>query len=320
MSRANVEKFYELLKSDNKIRKQIINVKEKVHQENNKTFNDEYVISQKIIPIARKNHLDFTPEEFIDYTKEQIGALDEDDLLNVSGGLNLAGKAVAGLFSFMSLAGPIAGGLSHSTYAVDPPPIVQTNSVETQTEQANEATNQTQQENIQIAQLQQENEGLKQQIAKIQEELKKSKHVRFGYKVDDEQKLLLQISNQSKEIQDLEEELQEANSKIQELEDEISIDVKSYVKSVKDFAISLNYQANRLVQFLNKVQYISLDDVDENHRPLLISDIKHVGNQIKEAPDGTLYLQGQFRRYSAEDANLDQEDLKMILEFYNEVK
>ena len=320
MSREDVKKFYELVKSNKQVAKEINDINEEIRREKKNAINDDYVINKKIIPIAKKNHLDFTAKEFIDYTKEQIWTLDEDDLLNVSGGLSLAGKAVAGLFSFMSLAGPIAGGLSHSTYAVDPPPIVQTNSVETQTEQANEATNQTQQENIQIAQLQQENEGLKQQIAKMQEELKKSKHVRFGYKVDDEQKLLLQISNQSKEIQDLEEELQEANLKIQELEDEISIDVKSYVKSVRDFANSLNYQANRLVQFLNKVQYISLDDVDENHRPLLISDIKHVGNQVKEAPDGTLYLQGQFRRYSAEDANLDQEDLKMILEFYNEVK
>lgn len=315
MSRANVEKFYELLKSDNKIRKQIINVEEEVHQENNKTFNDEYVISQKIIPIARKNHLDFTPEEFIDYTKEQIWTLDEDDLLNVSGGLNLAGKAVAGLFSFMSLAGPFAGNIAQTAYAGgdDPPITLQTNNIETQTD---ENINQLLQKDIQIAQLQQENEGLKQQIAKMQEELKKSRHVRFKFTKEDESSLI----KSSKEYKDLEEELQEANLKIQELEDEISIDVKSYVKSVRDFANSLNYQANRLVQFLNKVQYISLDDVDENHRPLLISDIKHVGNQVKEAPDGTLYLQGQFRRYSAEDANLDQEDLKMILEFYNEVK
>ena len=137
MSRASVKKFYELVKSDDKIRKQIINIDEEIRQDNNKTLNDEYVISQKIIPIAKKNHLDFTAEEFIDYTKEQILALDEDDLLNVSGGLNLAGKAVAGLFTFMSLAAPIAGELSQSAYAVDPPPNVQTNSVETQTEQTN---------------------------------------------------------------------------------------------------------------------------------------------------------------------------------------
>ena len=316
MSREDVKKFYELVKSNKQVAKEINDINEEIRREKKNAINDDYVINKKIIPIAKKNYLDFTAKEFIDYTKEQIWTLDEDDLLNVSGGLSLAGKAVAGLFSFMSLAGPIAGGLSHSTYAVGPTPTVQTNSVETQTEQANEATNQTQQEDIQIAQLQQENEGLKQQIAKMQEELKKSRHVRFKFTKEDESSLI----KSSKEYKDLEEELQEANSKIQELEDEISIDVKSYVKSVRDFTNSLNYQANRLVQFLNKVQYTSLDDVDENHRPLLISDIKHVGNQVKEAPDGTLYLQGQFRRYSAEDANLDQEDLKMILEFYNEVK
>ena len=110
-----------------------------------------------------------------------------------------------------------------------------------------------------------------------------------------------------------------SNFKYGELEDE-AIDIKSYVNSVKNFAISLNYQANRLVQFLNKVQFYTLDDVEEEDRALLREDIIHVARQIKRNPDGELYLQGKFRRYSAKDANLDQEDLKMILNFYNDVK
>ncbi len=315
MSREDVKNFYELINSNDNIGKEIINIEEEIQQKNNKNLNYEYVISQKIIPIAKKNHLNFTTKEFVDYTNEKLATINDIDLLNVSGGANFANKAMAGLFSIMSFATPLAGGLSQSSYAEDPPRV----DVETQTEQMDENPNQMQNKDAQIAQLQQENEELKQQIEKMQSEIKNSKHVRFGYRIDDEQQLLAQSAHYSKKVQILEEKLNEANSKIQELEDE-AIDIKSYVNSVKNFAISLNYQANRLVQFLNKVQFYTLDDVEEEDRALLREDIIHVARQIKRNPDGELYLQGKFRRYSAKDANLDQEDLRLILDFYNDLK
>ena len=131
MSREDVKKFYELINSNDNIGKEIINIEEEIQQKNNKNLNYEYVISQKIIPIAKKNHLNFTTKEFVDYTNEKLATLNDIDLLNVSGGANLANKAMAGLFSIMSFAAPLAGGLSQSSYAMDPPNV----NVETQTEQ-----------------------------------------------------------------------------------------------------------------------------------------------------------------------------------------
>ncbi len=131
MSREDVKKFYELINSNDNIGKEIINIEEEIQQKNNKNLNYEYVISQKIIPIAKKNHLNFTTKEFVDYTNEKLATLNDIDLLNVSGGANLTNKAMAGLFSIMSFAAPLAGGLSQSSYAMDPPNV----NVETQTEQ-----------------------------------------------------------------------------------------------------------------------------------------------------------------------------------------
>ena len=140
MSREDVKKFYELINSNDNIGKEIINIEEEIQQKNNKNLNYEYVISQKIIPIAKKNHLNFTTKEFVDYTNEKLATLNDIDLLNVSGGANLANKAMAGLFSIMSFAAPLAGGLSQSSYAEDPPRV----DVETQTEQMDENSNQMQ--------------------------------------------------------------------------------------------------------------------------------------------------------------------------------
>lgn len=98
MAVENVKKFFELVKSDEKLSREIAKIKDEI-QNKGETVDYEQIISKKVIPMAKKHGLDFTMEDFLKYTNSMVqqGELSDDDLLNVSGGMNFKQGVVMGL-------------------------------------------------------------------------------------------------------------------------------------------------------------------------------------------------------------------------------
>lgn len=89
MSIENVQKFFELVKTDEELAPEIAKIKNET-QNKGEAVDYEQVIIKKIIPLAKKLGLDFNLDDFLSYTNTvaQQGELSDDDLLNVSGGMS----------------------------------------------------------------------------------------------------------------------------------------------------------------------------------------------------------------------------------------
>ena len=85
--------------------------------------------------------------------------------------------------------------------------------------------------------------------------------------------------------------------------------------SKKDY---LGNQVNKLVQFLNKINY-NLENVSASSIEELRADIIYVGRQMMGEKENR-YLKGKYYSYTATDANLEQEDLEALYNLYQQVK
>ena len=122
MSRDNVKRFYDLVKLNERLAWELAKVKAEIANGNEKFLKDDYVIKEKIIPLAQEQGLEFTADEFISYSEELLPKLSADELAEISGGVSSINKSLASVCAFLSLAAPVAGGLSHSAFAMDPEP------------------------------------------------------------------------------------------------------------------------------------------------------------------------------------------------------
>lgn len=122
MSRENAKRFYDLVKLNERLAWELAKVKAEIAHGNEKFLKDDYVIKEKIIPLAQEQGLEFTADEFISYSEELLPKLSADELAEISGGVININKSLASVFAFLSLAAPVAGGLSHSAFAMDPEP------------------------------------------------------------------------------------------------------------------------------------------------------------------------------------------------------
>lgn len=102
MSIENVEKFLNLAKSNKKLQKELILINEKLQKEGG---DEEKVIADNVVPLAKKNGIIFTAKDFLQYANEQMSALSEEDLLNVSGGISARNTAAALLVTFLGSLG-----------------------------------------------------------------------------------------------------------------------------------------------------------------------------------------------------------------------
>ncbi len=102
MSIKNVEKFLNLVKSNEKLQKELILINEKLQKEEG---NEEKIIADNVVPLAKKNGIIFTAKDFLQYANEQMSALSEEDLLNVSGGISARNTAAALLVTFLGSLG-----------------------------------------------------------------------------------------------------------------------------------------------------------------------------------------------------------------------
>lgn len=110
MSTENVRKFFELVKTNEDLARKVAKIKNEI-QNKGEAVDYEQIIIKKIIPLAKKLGLDFNLENFLSYTNTlaQQEELNDDDLLNVSGGMS--GKQGLAMLGIMSTLTPIASGV-----------------------------------------------------------------------------------------------------------------------------------------------------------------------------------------------------------------
>ena len=112
-----------MLKVDANLAQELMKLKEELEKGDKKFLNDEYVINEKIIPLAKKHGFNFTADEFIAYTNDQLKELSEEDLLNISGGVGFWGAVGRVFFSVINSLNPFGyfAGSSMSSNLVKPP-------------------------------------------------------------------------------------------------------------------------------------------------------------------------------------------------------
>ena len=125
MSRENVKKFMELVKAEESLAKRMVALKDGLQEGEFNFKNDKEFVEKKILPLAKEYGIEFSVEDFVEFTKSQLVELSDEDLSSVSGGLitefflsllavggiNLAGNAVhAAVSSYFT-----GGGTSTST-------------------------------------------------------------------------------------------------------------------------------------------------------------------------------------------------------------
>lgn len=98
MSVENVQKFFELVKSNEDLAQEIEKIKNEA-QNKAGTVDYEKIISENVIPMAKERGLEFTLEDFLTYSSSIApqGELSDDDLLNVSGGWSGSQMLATGL-------------------------------------------------------------------------------------------------------------------------------------------------------------------------------------------------------------------------------
>lgn len=93
MSVNGVEKFLELAKTDEKFKQNIIKTIKALQIKEGKSFNEDQLIENVIIPLAQKRGINFTEKDFLNYADKKTSKLHEEDLPMVSGGIDKTSKA-----------------------------------------------------------------------------------------------------------------------------------------------------------------------------------------------------------------------------------
>lgn len=125
MSRENVVKFYEEVNKNEKIRKEFENLKNKVEK-----GTKEESLAKEVVSIAKNNGFNFTEKELKSYTKELKGILREDELLSVSGGIDIKKIGLMGTMILACAAGTAAVSSSAMGQEVQQPTASASASVE----------------------------------------------------------------------------------------------------------------------------------------------------------------------------------------------
>ena len=87
MSEAAVGEFKKAINKNPEIKKEIIDFRNK-YPKGELSVRDTYkIITEGIIPIAKKYNFDFNFDNYMDYQiREESGSLDSEDLIEISGG------------------------------------------------------------------------------------------------------------------------------------------------------------------------------------------------------------------------------------------
>lgn len=72
MSIRDVEKFLELVKADAKLKKNIVKTIKTLQIKEGKSFNEDQLIENVIIPLAQKRGINFTEKDFLNYADRHV--------------------------------------------------------------------------------------------------------------------------------------------------------------------------------------------------------------------------------------------------------
>ena len=89
----DVEKFLDLVKTDEKFKQNIIKTIKALQIKEGKSFNEDRLIKNVIIPLAQKKGINFTEKDFLNYADKKTLKLREEDFPMVSGGIGRTSKA-----------------------------------------------------------------------------------------------------------------------------------------------------------------------------------------------------------------------------------
>ncbi len=98
MSTKNVKKFLELIKTDERLAREVTELMSNIKTDI-KPCNEKEVIAKNVLPLAKEYGLDFTIDDFTAVADSEIEELSKDELLSVSGGKFLRTPALGLLFA-----------------------------------------------------------------------------------------------------------------------------------------------------------------------------------------------------------------------------
>ena len=280
MSRENVKSFYEKLKTDSNLAQELMKLKEELEKGDKKFLNDEYVINEKIIPLAKKYGLSFTADEFIAYTNDQLKELSEEDLLNISGGVGFWGAVGRVFFSVVNFLNPFGyfAGSSTSSNSTKPTQVVVSQS----------GGGQPNLKLVEVAQAQD----------KLQEEDEESKSLEKELKVA------------KQENENLNVELKQAQAEWQKREEE-------HEKNIKDLEKELEAAKQEKETLQGKVEQVQAEwqKREEEHE----KNIKDLEKELEAAKQEKETLQGKVEQVQAEWQKREEENGKTIGDLKKEV-
>ncbi len=86
MHMENVKKFMELVKAEESLAKRILALKDGLQEGEFAFKNDKEFVEKKILPLAKEYGIEFSVEDFMEFTSSQLTSLSKEELAEVSGG------------------------------------------------------------------------------------------------------------------------------------------------------------------------------------------------------------------------------------------
>ena len=86
MSMENVKKFMELVQTEEGLAKRMVALKDGLQEGEFSFKNDKEFVEKEILPLAKEYGIEFSVEDFMEFTSSQLTSLSEEDLADVSGG------------------------------------------------------------------------------------------------------------------------------------------------------------------------------------------------------------------------------------------
>ena len=86
MSMENVKKFMELVKAEESLAKRMVALKDGLQEGEFAFKDDKEFVEKKILPLAKEYGIEFSVEDFMEFTSSQLTSLSEDELAEISGG------------------------------------------------------------------------------------------------------------------------------------------------------------------------------------------------------------------------------------------
>lgn len=95
MSMKNVEKFFDLAKTNGELSKRLIKINNHIQEKESQDLDYNQFVKEEIVPLAQEFGVTFSVDDFVKYTKSKLPKeLSDEESANVSGGVSLKTAAI----------------------------------------------------------------------------------------------------------------------------------------------------------------------------------------------------------------------------------